>query len=59
MDAGRIAALERDVDNLKSWQKSQNGSIRRVEDKVEKLQYWIMGQMAALLLLAFSIWLKG
>lgn len=63
--AETVAALARDVENLRGWQKSQNGAIHRVEDhvervntRIEKLQYWIMGQLAAVVMLALSIWLS-
>ena len=55
----KISAIEQDVENLKGWQKSQNSAIYRVEAKVEKLLYWIMGQMAAIIILAISIFLSG
>lgn len=45
--------------NLEGWQKAQNGHLVRTEAKVDKLQYWIMGQLAAVLLLALGVWLKG
>ena len=44
--------------NLEGWQKAQNGHLVRTEAKVDKLQYWIMGQLAATLLLALGIWLR-
>jgi len=42
----RIAALEADRDNFKRWQEDQNGSIIRVDQKVDRLQFWIMGVAA-------------
>ena len=39
---GRVSGLEHDMDNMKGWQKSQNGSILRVEEKVDKLVFWQM-----------------
>lgn len=42
-DERRISTLEADVKNLTGWQTKQNGCIVRVEQKVDKLQYWIMG----------------
>lgn len=43
------ARTEERLDNLEGWQKSQNGTIKEVNKKVDKLQYWIMGVMAAAL----------
>lgn len=44
--------------NLEGWQKAQNGHLVRIEGKIDKLQWWIMGQLAATLLLGLGIWLK-
>lgn len=43
------ARTEERLDNLEGWQKSQNSTIKEVNKKVDKLQYWIMGVMAAAL----------
>lgn len=43
------ARTEERLDNLEGWQKSQNSTIKEVNKKVDKLQYWIMGVMAAVL----------
>ena len=43
---GKIGRMEESIDNLEGWQKKQNGSLQRLEAKVERLQYWIMGVMA-------------
>lgn len=43
------ARTEERLDNLEGWQKSQNGTIKEINKKVDKLQYWIMGVMAAAL----------
>ena len=37
-----IAALNTEMENMKGWQKAQNGSIVRVEEKVDKLIFWQM-----------------
>jgi hypothetical protein len=55
---GRVSALEASVDGLKEWQRSQNGHLVRTEAKVDKLLYWIMTEMAAIVILAFGILLK-
>lgn len=54
-----VAAMKRDIDNLKGWQKTQNGTLQRIDGKIDKLVYWIMGEMAAVILLAATILLKG
>lgn len=54
-----VAAMKRDIDNLKGWQKTQNGTLQRIDAKIDKLVYWLMGEMAAIILLAVSIFLKG
>ena len=38
----RMSKLEAKVENLEGWQKNQNGTIRQVDSKVDKLQFWIM-----------------
>ena len=43
------ARTEERLDNLEGWQKSQTGTIKEINKKVDKLQYWIMGVMAAVL----------
>lgn len=53
-----VAGLVRDVDNLKGWQTTQNGALIRLEGKVDKLVNWIMGEMAAIILLLASVWVK-
>ncbi|MDA8212151.1 MAG: hypothetical protein M0021_09780 [Clostridia bacterium] len=37
-----VIRLDQEVTDLKGWQKSQNGAIHRVEEKVDKLQFWMM-----------------
>jgi len=54
-----VASLKADVCNLKGWQKTQNGAIHRVEAKVEKLQYWIMGVMATCIFTLITLFVKG
>jgi len=39
----RVSRLEADVENLKGWQRTQNGTLGRIEDKVDGLIKWIMG----------------
>lgn len=42
LQIGPIATLSADMENMKGWQKSQNGAIHRVEEKVDKLIFWQM-----------------
>jgi len=37
-----IASLQTSVANLEGWQRTQNGSIIRVEGKIDKLIFWFM-----------------
>lgn len=39
---GRISGLEHDMENMTGWQKTQNGTIHRVEEKIDKLIFWGM-----------------
>lgn len=54
-----VAAMKQDIANLKGWQKTQNGTLQRIDEKIDRLVYWIMGEMAAVILLAASIYLRG
>lgn len=38
----RVSHLEADVENLKGWQRTQNGTLSRIEQKVDGLIKWIM-----------------
>lgn len=53
-----VAGIKQDVHNLKGWQATQNGALIRLEGKVDRLVYWIMGEMAALILVVVGVWLK-
>ena len=46
------------VRRLDGWQKSQNGALLRIDQKVDRLLYWLMGEMAALILLVIGIFVK-
>ncbi len=41
-----VARLDVEVGNLSGWQKSQNGALLRVDQKVDNLQKWILGVLA-------------
>lgn len=43
------------ITNLEGWQKEQNGHLVRTEVKIDRLQLWIMGQLAATLLVGASV----
>ena len=55
INEGKIGRMEEAIDNLEGWQKKQNGSLQRMEAKVEKLQYWIMGVMATSIFTAITL----
>jgi len=42
-NASRIEALE-------AWQKRQNGTLDRLDAKIDRLQYWLMGLAAGLVI---------
>ena len=42
-----VVKVQANIDNLVGWQKSQNGAIHEVNQKVDKLQFWIMGSAVA------------
>lgn len=42
-----VVKAQANIDNLVGWQKSQNGAIHEVNQKVDKLQFWIMGSAVA------------
>lgn len=45
-----VARHDEAIRNLTGWQKDQNGAIHRVEAKVDRLIWWIMGTCAVQLL---------
>lgn len=48
---GDIAKMAEAIKGLKEWQSKQNGTIQRVDDKLDRLQWWLMGQVVALVFL--------
>jgi peptidoglycan hydrolase CwlO-like protein len=54
-----VSSLKTDVHNLKGWQKKQNDTIDRVEGKIDKLVYWIMGVMATAIFTLLAVVLKN
>lgn len=59
----RIATAEARIDNLIDWQNTQNGCLRRMENKVDSLHKLIIGLMGgmitSLVLLALNLILKN
>ncbi len=58
------------IDNIEGWQKTQNGTLKTLDEKVDKLDakmdakfdkwiYFFMAQLMAVILLAAGIWVKG
>jgi len=43
------AVLEARVDAMQSWQEKQNGSLVRIEEKVDGLKTWMLGVLATAL----------
>ncbi len=39
----RVAVLEEQVAGLRGWQKAQNGSLQRLESRMDRLNWWIVG----------------
>jgi hypothetical protein len=53
-----VARHDEQIENLRGWQKTQNGTLIRIDQKVDRLLYWLMGEMAALILLVIGIFVK-
>lgn len=51
--------LEERVSDLEEWQKKQNGSLQRLEAKMDRIQQWLIGLLggvtASLVLLLVNI----
>lgn len=41
----RIACLEADRDSFREWQHKQNGSLQRLEEKIDKIYFWLVTLM--------------
>ncbi len=52
---GDVGTIKADVNNLKGWQKSQNGSIHRVEDMVTKMIYLHFAELATIVGVAWYL----
>jgi len=55
----KVEGLEHDVANLNGWQKTQNGALLRVDDKVDKLKLWIISVLAGVVVSIFVNLVKG
>jgi hypothetical protein len=53
-----VARHDEQIENLRGWQKTQNGALIRIDQKVDRLLYWLMGEMAALILLVIGVFIK-
>jgi len=55
----RVASLETEMENIKDWQKKQNGCLQGMENKLNKIYFWIMtvlgGVSVSLVLLIIQI----
>jgi prefoldin subunit 5 len=54
--AERVAALEvaqgrleERVESLEAWQAKQNGSLQRLEEKMDKIQQWLIGLLGGVI----------
>ena len=56
--AERVATLEADVENIKGWQKTQNGTLQRIDGKIDKLVYWLMGTMATVVIFVVGLYVN-
>jgi len=45
----RIACVEADIENLKEWQSKQNGTLQRLDAKVENLYRIAIGTLVTVL----------
>ena len=43
-----------EVENLKDWQERQNGHLGRIEKKVDRLLYWLLGSMGSVIAVLFA-----
>ena len=50
--------LENRIHNLEAWQKRQNGSIQRIEEKVDRMIYLHFGELFAVFLAVLAYLLK-
>jgi hypothetical protein len=53
-----VATVKADVNNLKGWQASQNGSILRIESRLEKLNWWFIATLGGITVQLFLTLVK-
>ncbi|MHB8171203.1 MAG: hypothetical protein ACYDG6_06640 [Thermincolia bacterium] len=53
-----VKVAQSEIENLHGWQKSQNGAIHRVEEKVDKLQFWMMTTFIMLVIQILGMLIK-
>lgn len=46
------------IENLEEYQKKQNGTLSRLEDKLDKLKLWVMSGMLSIILLLLGAILR-
>ena len=55
----RVVELSTRVENLEGWQKRQNGSLQKIEEKMDQIYMWLIGLMggviASLILLLINL----
>jgi len=55
----RVIELSTRIENLEGWQKRQNGSLQKIEEKMDKIYMWLIGLMggviASLILLLINL----
>ena len=59
--AERVAALERDAKHLNEQDQAHNSTLVRVEAKIDRLLYWLMGTMATVVIFVIGMYanMKG
>jgi hypothetical protein len=45
----RVIELSTRVENLEGWQKRQNGSLQKIEEKMDKIYMWLIGLMGGVI----------
>lgn len=45
----KVSSHEERLHNLEVWQKKQNGSLQRIEAKIDKLIWWLMISFAGII----------
>lgn len=57
-----VVRVEEQTKNLINWQKSQNGRLGKIDEKLDRLNVWIMGllgtALVAVILLAVNMAIK-